>query len=180
MQDLFHGADLERSKGQGARGKEEAREMTRGHGILRGAAAGFAATVPMTVVMEALRTVLPAEQHRRMPPREVVDRTIDKAIEVTGEGSDLDGLDRFVLTTAAHLAFGAAAGAVYGAGLRSRRPSIFMGIAYGLGIWALAYGVGLPSLGLHPAATRDTKDRNEVLIISHGVWGAVLAKLSAK
>jgi hypothetical protein len=154
--------------------------MTGDHGILRGAAAGFAATVPMTVVMEALRALLPAEQYRRTPPREVVDRAIDTTLEMTGEGSDVDELDRFVLTTAAHLAFGAAAGAIYGAGSRSRRPSIFMGIAYGLGIWALAYGVGLPSLGLHPAATRDTRDRNEVLTISHAVWGAVLAKLSAK
>lgn len=156
--------------------------MTRGGAILRSAAAGFAATVPMTIVMEALRATLPAEQHRRMPPREVVDRTIEKAIETTGEGTELDDTDRLALTTAAHFAFGAAAGAVYGA-VRSdprpsARPALLMGVAYGLGVWAVAYGVGLPSLGLHPAAARDTRDRNEVLIVSHVVWGAVLAALS--
>jgi putative membrane protein len=132
----------------------------------------------MTVVMEALRIAMPGEQHRRMPPREVVDRTIEKSEEATGEGAELDRGDRVALTTLAHLAFGAAAGAVYGATIGSRRSSALTGIAYGLGVWALAYGVGLPSLGLHPAATDDTKDRNEVLIASHVVWGAVLGLLS--
>jgi hypothetical protein len=42
---------------------------------------------------------------------------------------------------------------------RSEGSSVMAGIAYGLTVWALAYGVGLPSLGLHPAATDDTKDR---------------------
>jgi uncharacterized membrane protein YagU involved in acid resistance len=146
--------------------------------LLRGAAAGFVATVPMTVVMEALRAALPAEQHRRMPPREVVDRTIDKTIESTGEGTQVDRRDRVALTTLAHLAFGAAAGAIYGAAVGPRRSSVLKGVAYGLGVWAVAYGVGLPSLGLHPAAAHDTKDRNEVLVASHVVWGAVLGKLT--
>lgn len=146
--------------------------------LIRGAAAGLAATVPMTVAMEGLRAVLPAEQHRRMPPREIVDRTIDKTVEKTGEGLDLDRDDRIVLTTLAHFAFGAAAGAVYGAITGSRRSSVLKGIAYGLGVWAVAYGVGLPSLGLHPAAARDTTNRNEVLIASHLVWGAFLGKLT--
>ena len=150
--------------------------MTRGNRVLRGAAAGCAATVPMTIVMEALRAVLPAEQYRQMPPREVVDRTIEKAEEAVGY-AELDGDDRIALTAVAHLAFGAAAGALYGAATGSRRPSVFTGIAYGLAVWAVAYGVGLPSLGLHPAAARDTSDRNEVLIASHVVWGAALATL---
>lgn len=148
------------------------------HNVLRGAAAGFAATVPMTVVMAALRTALPAEQHREMPPREIVDRTIEKASEATGERVDLDRSDRIALTAVAHCAFGAAAGALYGAVIGSRRTSAIKGVAYGLAVWALAYGVGLPSLGLHPAAPDDTTDRNEVLIASHAVWGATLGMLS--
>jgi uncharacterized membrane protein YagU involved in acid resistance len=146
--------------------------------FLRGAAAGLVATVPMTIVMEGLRAALPAERHRRMPPREVVDRTVEKTIETTGEGAQLDAGDRVALTTIAHFAFGAAAGAVYGAAVGSRRASILTGLAYGLTVWAAAYGVGLPSLGLHPAAPRDTKDRNWVLVASHVVWGATLGTLS--
>ncbi len=142
--------------------------------LLRGAAAGFTATVPMTIVMEGLRTALPREQFRRIPPREIVDRTVAK----TGEGEHVDEGDRRVITTAAHFAFGTAAGALYGALIHSRRSSAATGIAYGLAVWALAYGVGLPSLGLHPAATDDTKDRNEVLIGSHVVWGAALGILA--
>jgi len=151
--------------------------MSRGRRVVRGAAAGLAATVPMTIVMEALRAALPAEQHRRMPPREIVDRTIDKTEEATGERVELDRDDRVAITAIAHLAFGAAAGAVYGA-FGPRRASILSGIAYGLGVWAAAYGVGLPSLGLHPAAPDDTTDRNEVLIASHVAWGATLGMLS--
>lgn len=146
--------------------------------VLRGAAAGLAATVPMTMAMEALRAALPAERSRRMPPREIVDRTIEKAADATGEDANLDRGGRIALTTVAHFAFGAAAGALYGAMVGRRRASGLTGIAYGLAVWALAYGVGLPSLGLHPAATDDTKDRNEVLMGSHVVWGATLGMLS--
>ena len=144
--------------------------------ILRGAAAGFAATVPMTVVMEALRARLPREQLRRMPPREIVDRTVEKAGEATE--TDIDDRDRMIITAAAHLAFGTAAGALYGALVGSRRSTVLAGVTYGLAVWAIAYGVGLPSLGLHPAATDDTTDRNEVLIASHIVWGATLGRLT--
>jgi uncharacterized membrane protein YagU involved in acid resistance len=146
--------------------------------ILGGAAAGFTATVPMTVVMEALRAALPAERHRRMPPREIVDRTLDKTREHTGGGAHVDRKERIALTTLSHFAFGAAAGALYGALIGSRRSSPLKGVAYGLAVWAVAYGVGLPSLGLHPAAGHDTRDRNEVLVASHLVWGAVLGKLT--
>lgn len=148
--------------------------------MIGGAAAGFAATVPMTAVMEALRAALPAEQHRQIPPREVVDHAIDVAAETTGHTADLDPADRTAITAIVHLGIGAAAGAVYAAIIGPRRSSALSGIAYGMAVWALAYGVGLPSLRLHPAATRDTKDRNELLIASHIVWGAVLGKLTAR
>ena len=142
-------------------------------GILRGAAAGFAATVPMTLTMEALRAALPREQTRRMPPREIVDRTVDKA----GVGMEVDRSDRIALTTVAHFAFGALAGAVYGAVVERRKSTALTGVTYGLAVWALAYGVVLPSLGLHTAAADDTNDRNAVLVASHVVWGATLGKL---
>ncbi len=142
--------------------------------IWRSAAAGFAATVPMTLAMEGLRATLPREQHRRMPPREIVDRTVDKS----GAGVEIDRSDRDLLTTVAHFAFGALAGAVYGSMVESRRSTALKGVGFGLAVWALAYGVGLPSLGLHPAAADDTEDRNAVLIASHVVWGAILGKLA--
>jgi uncharacterized membrane protein YagU involved in acid resistance len=109
-----------------------------------------------------------------MPPREIVDRSVDKA----GAGAALDRGDRVVMTTIAHFAFGTFAGAVYGAMVDRRASTAFKGIGYGLAVWALAYGVGLPSLGLHPAAADDTEDRNAVLIASHAVWGATLGKLA--
>lgn len=142
--------------------------------MFRSAAAGFAATAPMTLAMEALRATFPHEQHRRMPPREIVDRTVDKS----GLGAEVDRGDRQLLTTAAHFAFGTFAGALYGSLIDSPKSTPLKGMAYGLAVWALAYGVGLPSLGLHRAAADDTEDRNAVLVLSHVVWGAILGKLS--
>ena len=143
--------------------------------VLRGAMAGFAATVPMTITMEALRAVFPREQQRRIPPREIVDRTVEK----TGEGHQVDETDRFAITTAAHFAFGTAAGALYGSLVRARDSSPVRGIGYGLSVWALAYGLILPAMGVHPAAEDDTNDRNGLLIASHVVWGATLGSLAA-
>jgi uncharacterized membrane protein YagU involved in acid resistance len=145
--------------------------------LSRAAVAGLAATVPMTIVMEVLRAVLPREQSRRMPPREVVDRTIAQA----GVSHQIDSTERTAVTAIAHLAFGTLAGAVYGALTQSRRAGsqrIWTGAAYGLAVWALAYGAGLPALGLHPPASTDTPERNETLIVSHLVWGAALGMLT--
>jgi uncharacterized membrane protein YagU involved in acid resistance len=148
------------------------------HELRRGAFAGLVATIPMTLTMEALRMWLPQEQARRMPPREVIDRTVNKS----GEGHAVDERERAALTAIGHLAFGAAAGALFGAAFaeKSERASVLAGIAYGLTVWAVAYGVGLPSLGLHPAAPKDTADRNQVLIASHVVWGATLGRLARR
>jgi putative membrane protein len=142
--------------------------------ILHGAAAGFAATVPMTLAMEALRATMTREHHRRMPPREIVDRTVHAA----GAADEVDRSDRIVLATIAHFAFGALAGAIYGSTIGSRQSSVLKGIGYGIGVWAVAYGVGLPSLGLHPSASDDTAERNVTLVASHVVWGATLGTLT--
>jgi uncharacterized membrane protein YagU involved in acid resistance len=124
----------------------------------------------MTITMQLLRMWMPREQSRPAPPAEVVENVIDDTAALAGE-------DRRWLTPLAHFAFGAAAGAVYGAAAGSRRASALTGATYGLGVWALSYQLGLPSLGLHPAASRDTKERNEVLVASHIVWGIALGLL---
>jgi uncharacterized membrane protein YagU involved in acid resistance len=140
--------------------------------VLRGAVGGLVATIPMTLTMQALRAWLPREQARPLPPREVIDHTVEKS----GAGRAVDEDGRNAITAVGHFAFGAAAGALFGMieSPKSTRSAIFAGAAYGLTVWGLAYGVGLPSLGLHPAAADDTTDRNELLIASHIVWGAAL------
>ena len=133
----------------------------------------------MTLTMEAMRARMPKEQERPSPPREVVERAVAKAEQSTGMLARLDEDDRLALTTAAHFAFGALAGAAYGSAVNGKR-SITTGIEYGLAVWALAYNIGLPALELHPSAKDDTDDRNHVLLTSHVVWGAVLGLLAGR
>ena len=68
--------------------------------VLAGATAGVAATVPMTMVMETLHERLDGEVPRPLPPREIAEGLAVKFGARTG------------LMIAAHLAWGAAAGAI--------------------------------------------------------------------
>jgi hypothetical protein len=71
--------------------------------MLRGAFAGLVATIPMTTTMQALRAWMPRERIRPTPPREVIDRTVDKTFDKPDEGQTAVGeTERKVLTTVVH------------------------------------------------------------------------------
>src|SRR5437588_10461880 len=119
--------------------------------LLAGAAAGFAATGPMTAVMDGVRRVLPDPQRRQpLPPHVVTVRAADAA---TGAAHELPEGAKTGLTTLAHFGFGTAAGAGYGL-LAPHLPfsPAANGVAYGLAVWAGSYLGWLPALGLHPSA----------------------------
>ena len=141
-------------------------------GMLAGGAAGFAATAPMTVVMEALYHALPDDERRGpLPPWEITERTAD----AVGVEDDLSEGHKAGLTTAAHFGFGASAGAVYGAiAPHLPLPPVAGGVAYGLAVWAGSYLGWLPAVGLQPGATREPAGKNGVMIAAHVVWGAAL------
>jgi hypothetical protein len=133
-----------------------------------GAAAGFAATGPMTVAMVAIRAALPPDERYAIPPRIVTRR----AAESAGVAHRVDEPEMKAATTAAHLGFGAAAGAVYGV-LRPRLPygPVSNGIAFGVGVWASSYLGWLPAAGLHPHAQHESLGRNALHFGAHVVWG---------
>jgi len=136
-----------------------------------GAAAGFAATGPMTWSMEMLHRRLPDHEQDPLPPREITERVAEEV----GVKQELDEPGRFWLTLASHFCYGSAAGALYGP-LRGTLPvpPPVEGAAYGLAVWAGSYLGLLPALGILAPATHHPARRNGLMIAAHLVWGASL------
>ena len=143
---------------------------------LAGAAAGLAATVPMTAAMARLHRELPFHEKRPLPPRRITMR----AAKAIGVKHHLDGPEKTGLTLAAHFGYGTAAGVLFGL-LAPKRAgeAVPAGIGFGLLVWSASYLGLMPALGLHPPATRDTFRRNALMIAAHVVWGASLGALAA-
>jgi uncharacterized membrane protein YagU involved in acid resistance len=142
------------------------------NGLIKGALAGFVATIPMTLAMKALHTQLPPGERYPLPPRLIVESAAEK-LDVE---DDLREEDELVLTLASHFAYGAATGAIYceGVEIQGMEPSAASGIVYGLGVWTVSYLGLLPGLGLLTPATEHPARRNALMIAAHIVWGAAL------
>ena len=146
--------------------------------VLAGAAAGLAATAPMTLAMKAAQGLLPARERRPLPPRRITMRFLRKG--GARPHLHLDESQRRGLTLAAHYGYGTAAGAAFGLVAPGRlEEAVSAGIGYGLLVWAASYLGLLPALDLHPAATRESPGRNAMMIGAHVVWGAALGLLAS-
>lgn len=135
----------------------------------RGAAAGLAATVPMTMAMNAIHRRLPPHQQYDLPPEEIT-RELE---ETAGVDDDLTESEHDQITNLSHYAYGAAAGAIYGLLARDtplKGPA--GGIAFGLGVWAGSYLGWLPAMNMRASADREPAGRNGMMIAAHVVWGA--------
>lgn len=139
------------------------------HKLLLGAAAGAAATLPMTFVMETLHETLPGEPARPLPPREITESMAVR----TGTRQEIAEGEMQRLTLAAHVGYGAACGAIFGLfAPRSAAGSVMAGIAFGLGVWAGSYLGWLPALGVRHHAKHDPPARNGLMIAAHVAYGA--------
>jgi hypothetical protein len=148
--------------------------MTTGERLAAGAIAGFAATAPMTFVMDRLYRRLRAAGWSALPPR-IVTR---QAAEAVGAHRELSSRELNGLTLLAHFGYGAACGAAYAALTpRSPVPHPVGAVGWGLAVWAGSYLGWLPAVGLHPSATREPRDRNGLMIAAHIVWGAATGAL---
>lgn len=147
-----------------------------GGDLVAGGLAGLMATVPMTVVMEALRRQLPHTERHALPPRHVTSRASHRA----GLGRHLaGGARRTGVTLVAHFAYGGAAGSLFGplARLTGLSPTL-VGVGYGLVVWCVSYLGLLPAAALFPPATDVSPRRNALMIAAHLVWGAALGALT--
>lgn len=138
-------------------------------GIMKGAAAGAVATVPMTIVMEKLHEMLPGEPARPLPPREIVEALAEKA----GVAHDMDETAMENATLGAHVGYGALCGAIFGT-FAPKQPAaaVAAGMLFGLGVWVGSYLGMLPALHIRHDAREDPAARNGLMIASHLVWGA--------
>jgi putative membrane protein len=142
--------------------------------LIEGALAGLAATVPMTIAMDAMHDRLPAHERYPLPPAEIAERV---AGEPVGGGALGQGQGA-AAALALHFAVGAAAGAGYAPLAASLRPNPLLGgVAYGLAVWSAGYLGILPSLGILAPATEHPARRNALMIAAHVIWGAALGLL---
>jgi uncharacterized membrane protein YagU involved in acid resistance len=141
--------------------------------VCAGAAAGLAATVPMTAVMEGVRRILPPHEQDPLPPRQITER----AAEAAGVADDMTEGEKDAAAAASHFAFGAGAGALYGLLAPHLPRGTAGGVAYGLAVWAGSYLGWLPAAGLYKRPEHEPAGRHADLILSHIVWGVALGLL---
>lgn len=136
--------------------------------FVAGAVAGVAATAAMSTEMALAKKVgLLGEA----PPHKLTQRLLT----LVGARPRSDTAKKLA-TTAMHLGYGAAAGALF-ALLPRRGQNVVGGSAYGIGIWATSYVGWIPKLGLMRSPSRDRTGRPTAMVLAHVVYGAVLGKL---
>lgn len=140
--------------------------------LLRGALAGWLATVPMTLAMLVMQRNLPRPEREPLPPETVTRRVLD-AIGL----AHLDLENQPGVTLAAHFAYGATAGTVYALVDRLPGSAVLKGIIYGVSVWVGSYLGWLPAFRLHPSARQESDGRNRLMIVAHLIWGGVTGLL---
>jgi hypothetical protein len=143
--------------------------------LILGAAAGTAATVPMTVFWEAMHNRLPGEPPRPLPPREVVEALAVKA----GVSRQLSERDIEWLAVAAHFGYGAFTGALFGLVAPAGGRAIGAGMLFGVGVWTASYLGWLPAAGVRHSPRYDLPARTALILSSHVLWGAAAGLLLA-
>lgn len=141
-------------------------------GLVRGALAGGAATVAMSVPMVIARRIGLID---RQPPEHVTHRVLHKI------GTPVGGTELDMAAVVAHEAFGAVAGAGYVLLRRrvSRRiPDEALGVGYGVAIWLVSYRGLLPRLRLIATGRQAAQPRDALMLVAHVVYGWVLGRLA--
>jgi len=128
--------------------------------LLNGAIAGFCATMAMTAVMRMLDRQLNSRDRYPLPPREIVQETIDP-----------DERSAATIAILSHFGFGAFAGALYGL-LPRKTPGLVVGPL----VWVASYLGWVPVAGILAPATQHPRHRNLLMLAAHFVWGAFLAR----
>ena len=138
----------------------DARSLTKG--IIAGIVAGLAATAAKSMVEK----VYPPHTHGEPKPSEMMAERI--------AGHELAPMQKTVASDTLHWAFGATAGAAYGA-LAEYYPAASSrdGINFGMTLMALTQETALPAMGLAAAPADQTTREKTSEIASHIIFGLV-------
>ncbi len=147
------------------------------HKLAEGAAAGWLATVPMTLFMELAWRLLPAAEKYPLPPRKITHQLGRRL----GLKQRIKRRNEIAITLFLHFAFGAMAGTMYAAlEEKIHARNYVKGIVAGLLVWSGSYLGWIPAAKILPSATRQPWRRNLLMIAAHIVWGAVLGLITQK
>lgn len=133
---------------------------------VKGTFAGLAATIPMTASMLAMYRWLPWWQQASLPPHEVTSNTLD-AIGL----EEIDEKHHKAATLVGHFFYGAVTGSFYPLVHKLPAPTLFKGILFGLGVWAISYLGWLPAADMLEPANQRPLRRNLLMIVAHAIWG---------
>jgi hypothetical protein len=142
--------------------------MTRGTTIADGLIGGAAGAGCMSVLRMAARRwgVIDVT-----PPQ----ATKARLTELIGMAPDSNGVHH-LLDSLVHLGVGLTGGAVYGAFVPpARRPSLLGGALFGAGVWATAFGLLAPALGITRSPRRASTKENAVNVAAHLLYGIAIA-----
>ena len=145
--------------------------------LLKGAAAGFVATAPMSAAMLIGWRLLPEHEKYHLPPRQITEEISERV----GIEDRMSEEGQIGLTVFSHFGYGALFGSIYA--LFERRIPLdasLKGILMGLAVWIGSYLGWLPALGILRPATQHPRRRNLMMILAHVVWGVTLGELTRK
>src|SRR5688572_11590371 len=119
--------------------------------VMKGAAAGFVATAPMSLIMVIGWMLLPRKEKYPLPPRLITEEITERV----GLEDDMTENQLVGLTIFSHFGYGALFGSLY-ALFKNRVPmhSSLRGALTGMAIWVGSYLGWLPALGILRPATR--------------------------
>lgn len=137
--------------------------------LATGAAAGIVATAAHTAIMAAAKSLGMLGE----PPPQKLTRRI-----LTLLGHRPRSLELLLTTTAAHVAYGAATGALYALLPPPARGSL-SGMAYGVAVWGASYLGWIPKLGLMRSPSRDRGGRPTAMVLAHVAFGLALDRTLA-
>lgn len=141
--------------------------------LLSGAADGAAATLAMSGAMLVAQR---AGAIGELPPRTIMAFALRRARGLPARRREKDALGAL-----SHVAFGAAAGALFEAALgRRTRAAPLAGAAFGVAVWLVSYAGWVPALGILPPPHRDRPERQVTMLAAHLVYGAVLGALARR
>lgn len=115
---------------------------------------------------------------RTLPPARIAAAAIEEATDRPARPGE-----RAVVASVAHLGFGVACGALFGAirhaaSVRGPLASIVAALAFANLVYVTSYQGWVPALRIMPPASRDQPGRVGTMVVAHWVYGAVLGALT--